>query len=325
MSEMVAELSVIIVSYNQFAGTTRPCLQSLAAVQDLSLEIIVVDNGSDREAVEQLKQAAERDARIKLLLNPENRGYAAGNNDGVGLATAEYILLLNSDTLVPANALTPLVKYLQSADRPCLAGPVTNAAGNEQQIYIRQGSDESSVLAQGEEWCRYARGSVLQTDQLTFFCVAMAKETYQALGGLDELFGLGFYEDADFCCRAIKQGIALRIVEECFVYHQGSASFSRAGFSVKGLLAANRKQFRARHGKSDGLHVRWKNFRALQGYLTQMEESGIARPYLFANRLTRARLLYPNNPLKKIVYMYQLHKLEKAGRDLMSAAGTEKI
>jgi len=47
MSVMVAELSIVIVSYNHFARTTAPCLQSLVAVHDLLLEIIVVDNGSD--------------------------------------------------------------------------------------------------------------------------------------------------------------------------------------------------------------------------------------------------------------------------------------
>lgn len=319
ISVMVAELSIIIVSYNQFARTTGPCLQSLAAVHNLLLEIIVVDNGSDIETVEQLKLAAGSDERIRLFLHADNRGYAAGNNDGIRRATAKYILLLNSDTLVPKNAATLLVKHLQTAESPCLVGPVTNAAGNEQRIYIRDGSDEISILGQGTDWCNHAQRSIFETDQLSFFCVAMERATYQALDGLDQSFGLGFYEDADFCCRAEQQGIVLQVLEDCFVYHQGSASFSRAGFSVKKLLSANRKQFRARHGRSDGDHVRWKNLRVLQGYLAQMRETGISRKYLYENRLARAHQLIPNNPLKKMIYAYQLHRLEKAGREIMSA------
>jgi len=214
---MVAELSIIIVSYNQFALTTGPCLQSLAAVQSVLLEIIIVDNGSDKETVEQLKLAAGRDERIRLLLNADNRGFAAGNNDGIRCATSTYILLLNSDTLVPENAAILLVKHLQSAESPCLVGPVTNAAGNEQQIYIRDGSDKTSILGQGTEWCNHAQRSIFETDQLSFFCVAMERATYQALEGLDQSFGLGFYEDADFCCRAAQQGIILQVLEDCFV------------------------------------------------------------------------------------------------------------
>jgi len=288
-------------------------------VQDPSLEIIVVDNGSDRGTVEGLKRAAARDGRIRLLLHPENRGFAAGNNDGVELATAEYILLLNSDTLVPDTGPALLLRHLQAAERACLVGPVTNAAGNEQQLFIREGSDPAAVLRQGTEWCRHAAGSVLPTDQLSFFCVAMARDTYQRLDGLDPAFGLGFYEDADFCCRAAQQGIALQVLEECFVYHQGSASFARQPESVKKLLAANRKLFRDKHGRGRQTHVRWKNFRVVEDYLAEMEKTGISRWYLVENRLARARQLTPNNPLKKIVYGYRLARLEKAGRHIMAA------
>ena len=321
---MVAELSIIIVSYNQFSTTTGPCLQSLAAVQDIDLEIIVVDNGSDQRTSFALEQAAVVDERIRLLLHQDNRGFAAGNNDGVQLASAGYVLLLNSDTLVPENVPAAMVRRLRESSVPCLVGPVTNAAGNEQQIYITEGSDKSSVLAQGYSWSRHAARSVFQTDQLSFFCVAMARKTYIDLGGLDISFGLGFYEDTDFCCRAAQQGIVLQVLEECFVYHQGSASFSRAGFSVKKLLSANRKQFRARHGRGDGDHVRWKNFRVLQGYLVQMQQTGISRKYLYENRLARAYQLIPNNPLKKMVYAYQLHRLEKEGRKIMSVLPAER-
>ena len=214
MSDMVAELSIIIVSYNHFARTTGPCLKSFAAVHSLDLEIIIVDNGSDKETVEQLKFAAGRDQRVRLILHADNRGFAAGNNDGVKSATAKYILLLNSDTFIPKNAVTLLIKHLQTAESPCLVGPVTNAAGNEQQIYIRDGSDETSIFAQGTEWCTHAQRSIFETDQLSFFCVAMERATYQALEGLDQSFGLGFYEDTDFCCRAAQQGIVLQVLEE---------------------------------------------------------------------------------------------------------------
>jgi GT2 family glycosyltransferase len=307
---MTADLSVIIVSYNQFATTTGPCLQSLAR-QDLSLEIIVVDNGSDQESVDQLRQAAAGDGRIKLLLHSENKGYAAANNDGVQMATSDHILLLNSDTLISANGLSLLVSHLQGTDSPCLVGPVTNAAGNEQQIHIRRGSDEAAVLAQGARWSSHAAGSVFMTDQLSFFCVAMARKTYLDLAGLDPCFGLGFYEDADFCCRAAGQGISLQVVEECFVFHQGSAGFSRVPDTVKQLLAVNRKLFRSRHGRGEGVHVRWKNILVLQGYLDQYRKNGLFREYLFDNRLQRARCLTPNNPLKKIRYAWYLSRLEK--------------
>jgi len=315
---MDAELSIIIVSYNQFSTTTGPCLQSLTAVQDIDLEIIVVDNGSDQWTSFALEQAAVVDERIKLLLHRDNRGFAAGNNDGVQLASASYVLLLNSDTLVPENVPAAMVRRLRESSVPCLVGPVTNAAGNEQQIYITEGSDKSSVLSQGYSWSRHAAGSVFQTDQLPFFCVAMARKTYIDLGGLDISFGLGFYEDTDFCCRAAQHGVILQVDEECFIFHQGSASFSQVPDAVKKLLRVNRKRFRARHGRGDGMHVRWKNYRVLENYLAHMEDSDIPLSHLFENRMARARQLTPNNPLKKIFYRYRLHKLEKKNTRLQA-------
>ena len=311
-----ADLSIIIVSYNQFDRTTGPCLESLAIVSDIDLQIIVVDNGSGPETVQQLEMEARRDGRITLLLHGENRGFAVGNNDGVELATADYILLLNSDTVVPPEVPGRMLRTLQQDDAPCLVGPVTNAAGNEQQIFIRDGSGLASVLAQGREWSVHARGSVIKTDQLAFFCVAMARETCRALVGLDPVFGLGFYEDADFCCRASAEGIRLLIQEECFVYHRGSASFSQRPDAVKQLLATNRALFRARHGRrGEGWHVRWKNAAVVKQYLDRGIKSTDSVRYLIENRLAQACRLRPNNPIKKVIYARCLHRLAKsAGR-----------
>lgn len=309
---MTADLSIVIVSYNQFATTTGPCLASLKAVQDIALQIILVDNGSEPETVEQLELAARKDNRISLLLHSENRGYAAGNNDGVALAEANYILLLNSDTLVPGDVPGRLVRKLKAEQSPCLIGPVTNAAGNEQQIYISEGSDQDSVLVQGKQWAKHARGSMIPTDQLSFFCIAMAKKTYLALNGLDEDFGLGFYEDTDFCCRAAAKDVRLLIQEECFVFHQGSASFAKIPDSVRELLAKNRKLFRSRHGRGEGEHVRLKNLRVLERYCDRAGPADSSLNYLVKNRLARARQLVPRNPVKKILYVARLRRLEKS-------------
>lgn len=321
---MSVDLSVIIISYNQFSRTTGPCLQSLAPIHDPVLEIIVVDNGSEKDTVDKLQDAARKDRRVRLLLHPENRGFAAANNHGVELSTAKYILLLNSDTLVPENVPVRFFEHLRAAAGHCLIGPVTNAAGNEQQIYITEGNDTTSILDQGADWCHHAHGSMFATDQLSFFCVAMDKAVYQQLNGLDESFGLGFYEDADFCCRAIQKRMKLQVLEDCFVYHQGSASFSRAGFSVKKLLVTNRRQFRRRHGKGGDRHVRWKNLSILQSYLQQMAE-GKNRSYLFENRLQRGRRLTPKNIFKKIGYLYRLNKVAAMGRVHNPAESTNGV
>jgi len=307
---MALELSIVILSFNQYDLTTGPCLASLSEVDTVDMEIIVVDNGSEDDTLHQLAQAASRDPRVKLVLNSENRGYAGGNNDGVAQAQAEFIVLLNSDTRVLPTSMPLLVRQLKKTTGPAMIGPVTNAAGNEQQIFFESDNVES-VLEQGALWCRHAQGSMINTDQLSFFCVAMPRTTYTDLGGLDEGYSLGFYEDTDFCCRAVRSGVKLQIMEEAFVYHAGSASFSTMPETVKKLLKENRKKFRERNGKVVEKHVRYKNLDVLQSYLGELQARGNnpALAYRFKNRLNRARELTPNSPVKKMLYSFRLKKI----------------
>jgi len=316
--DMVPELSVIILSYNGFAETTGPCLESLARVRDLNIELIVVDNNSDESTGSALVESAERDERIRLILNKRNRGYAGGNNDGVAAATSDLIVLLNSDTRVLENSLSLLAARLRTSSTPLLLGPVTNAAGTEQQIFCH-GNTAEEILPQGAGWSKKSRDSFFATDQLTFFCVAMEHATYLNLGGLDESFGIGFYEDADFCHRAALQGVSLQVMEEAFVYHQGSASFGREPEKVRQLLKENRRKFEKRHGKIRSAHVREKNLRVLRGYCEHAAaEQGFSSSlaFRFANRIKRARELTPNNVLKKILYWSQLKQIKQAASRL---------
>ncbi len=311
---MISDLSVVILSYNNFAETTGPCLESLARVRDLNLELLVVDNGSDELTRCGLAEAARRDERIRLVLNERNRGYAGGNNDGVAVAGSDLIVLLNSDTRVLENSLSLLAAKLQTSSIPLVLGPVTNAAGTEQQIFCN-GNTIEEILSQGTTWSKNGCGSFFGTDQLTFFCVAMCRKTYLDLGGLDESFGIGFYEDADFCRRATGQGVPLLVMEEAFVYHQGSASFAGEPEKVRRLLKENRRRFEKKHGKNKDTHVREKNLRVLKGYL---KEAAVGHDFLsssayrFANRIRRAHELTPNNYLKKIVYWSQVRRVKQA-------------
>jgi len=311
---MGPELSVIILSYNNFIETTGPCLKSLGRVRDPELEIIVVDNNSDVPTRRALVEAAKRDGRIKLILNKQNRGYAGGNNDGIAAAASDLVVLLNSDTRVLKNSLSLLAATLHAAPAPLVLGPVTNAAGTEQQIFCK-GNTVEDILLQGASWSDNGQDSFFLTDQLTFFCVAMHRKTYLDLDGLDESFGVGFYEDADFCRRASRQGISLQVMEEAFIYHQGSASFGRDSEKVRQILKKNRRKYKKKHGRHKEIHVRGKNLRILQGYCDEAADAqgfSSSLAFRFANRLRRAQELMPNNYLKKILYWSQLKQVKQA-------------
>lgn len=102
------KLSIIIVNYNT-KDLLIQCLESVAqATKDLDVEIIVVDNGSTDNSVEESKRF-----QVKLIENKKNLGYAAGNNVGIKQAQGKYILLLNSDTLVEKETIPKMLKFME--------------------------------------------------------------------------------------------------------------------------------------------------------------------------------------------------------------------
>ena len=99
---------VILVNYNGCKDTLE-CINSLLKVKYSKMKIIVVDNASSDESVSELKKY---DEKITLMISPANGGFSKGNNIGIKYALkegADYILLLNNDTIVDENFLNPLL------------------------------------------------------------------------------------------------------------------------------------------------------------------------------------------------------------------------
>ena len=301
--------TVIIISFNYFEETTGPCLKSLARCPE-KMEIIVVDNNSDEQTKQLLQQAALADSRIKLILLDKNRGYAAGNNVGAQAATTPLLLLLNSDTQVPPGAISRLCALLDENPSWDMLGPVTNSAGNDQHIYC-QGDSPEAILKDGDNWCANAAPISFETDRLIFFCVMIRRELYTALDGLDEAFGLGYFEDTDFVYRARKEGKKLVITEEVFVYHRGRGSFSKVSGAVRALMKKNKKLFKRKHGHGDiSDHWREKNVQALNRYQAYLHQDISIEKllYAFSNRQALAETLLPNSPIKRFFYKRMLKR-----------------
>lgn len=104
-------LSIIIINYNTFR-LSGDCIRSVINhTKGVDYEIILVDNASSEcDPGEFLKEFP----RIKLVRNPENNGFAKGNNLGISHATGEYILLLNSDTIIQEDSLATCIQHMKS-------------------------------------------------------------------------------------------------------------------------------------------------------------------------------------------------------------------
>ena len=218
------KVSVIVLTYNNLEFT-KACLHSLevnTAYPDW--ELVLVDNGSSDGSREFLADYASENLRAKLIQNDENLGFAAGNNRGLEAAEGEFLVILNNDTYVTPGWLVDLVRHLRRDAGLGLVGAVTNNIGNEAKIdvhYADMADMEKAALAYTS---RHPR-ETLEVNVVAFFCAAMPRAVFETVGGLDETFGLGFFEDDDYCMRLRKAGYSIAIAEDVFVHHHLSASF----------------------------------------------------------------------------------------------------
>jgi GT2 family glycosyltransferase len=207
------QVSIIVLTFNALSFIK----QCLASVKKYSkdYELIVVDNGSDRPTVEWLK----KQKGINLILNGINRGFAAGNNQGIKKSSGNYAVLLNSDAVVTKNWIARLIRPIKNDKMIGIVGPFSNHIHGKQKVSVSYSSLEGMHNFAG----KFSRAGKTAR-HISGFCMLIKKEVISKIGLFDENFKIGNYEDVDYCLRAVKRGFKLRIAD-CFVHHFGSRSF----------------------------------------------------------------------------------------------------
>lgn len=242
-------VSVVVVTYNNLEFT-KACLYSLEIHSDYpNTEIIVVDNASSDGSREFLQNWVNNSAHYKLILNGDNKGFAAANNQGLVIATGDYLVLLNNDTYVTPGWIRTMVNHLRRDPTIGILGPVTNNIGNEAKIDISYIS-MAEMLAKSAVYTHRHIGQTFPLRTAAFFSVMMSRATYECVGTLDEAFGRGFFEDDDYCRRVEEIGLRVVCAEDVFVHHHLSASFDKMKLQDRQILfEQNKATYEAKWGK----------------------------------------------------------------------------
>lgn len=241
--------SIIIVTYNNLE-LTKDCISSIKNSLIFSIyEIIIVDNNSSDGTKEYLKELSLNHDNVKIILNSDNRGFSAANNQGIIKSTGKYVILLNNDTYITKYCFDILSGYLKNNPKIGIIGPVTNNIGNEAKINIKY-DDFISMEIESLKYTRANLGNLQKIRTLAFYCVMIPRGVLNEIGYLDESFGLGFFEDDDYCRRVEAAGYEIALAHDVFVHHHLSASFSKINSKHREeLFNKNKKIYEDKWGK----------------------------------------------------------------------------
>lgn len=228
-----AAVDIVICVHNALEDVKR-CLESVIRYSRMPYSLILIDDGSNQETSQYLTEFAKSQAAT-LLRNGEARGYTFAANQGLRESRADYVALLNSDTVVTANWLDRVIACGESDPLIGLIGPLSNAASWQSVPELFADGDwKTNELPEGWTVGDMGRAvvecSARQFPRLGFlngFCLVIKRAVIDEIGCFDEdAFGKGYGEENDYCLRAGKHGWQLVVAEDTYVHHLQSRSYS---------------------------------------------------------------------------------------------------
>jgi len=217
------EVAIIILNWNSGLHT-RDCLASLAQLDYGAYWPLVVDNGSTDDSLQRVREAFPE---VPILENGRNLGFTGGNNIGLRWALergADYMLLLNDDTEVAPDFLRQLVEAAEADPAVGMAGPTIRyfhepeviwSAGGE--IDCRRGQTRMLGLSERDTG---QFGLVPRDVDFVTGCALLARRrVLEEVGLLDERF-FAYYEEAEWCVRAVRKGYRVIHVPTAIVWHK---------------------------------------------------------------------------------------------------------
>jgi GT2 family glycosyltransferase len=246
----VTALSIIIVSFNAKTDLER-CLASLRDAPPVAThEIIVVDNASTDGSVD----AARRWPDIQVVESGGNLGFARANNFGIRRSQGSTLLLLNSDTVVPAGAVDRLLAELDREPDVAVVGPRLVDAGGHAELSFGRMIGPWNELRQK----RLMRSGAVETltrqrqhpDWVSGACLMVRRADAEAVGGLDERFFM-YTEDVDFCAAIRARGRRILFAPDVEVVHLRGRSAASAPAATQDHYRRSQLAFYEKH------HPRW--------------------------------------------------------------------
>jgi GT2 family glycosyltransferase len=240
------EVSIVILNWNK-SITTAQCVNHIHSftTNNISFEIVVVDNGSNFNEFIKLQEYCGKKADIIRLTS--NKFFGEANNIGVEASKGKYTVLLNNDAFVSDNWLSPLLNEIKSNDDIGLVGPKFLFPDGK----LQEAGGIMSACGQGIQIGKFldSNAPAFQIKREVDYCSAAAvicrKADFLKLLGFDLIYEPAYYEDGDFCMKIKRNGKRIIYNPESTVYHveNHTSKDENIGFSFNSLVSVNKSKF----------------------------------------------------------------------------------
>ena len=197
-----AQCDIIIPVYNK-PELTKNCLESIRAKTTTPYRLILVDNGSSGDIKGFLEDFKRSDDNVILVRNEENLGWVKAVNQGIKLSSAPYVCVMNNDTVVHTKG------WLSQLIAVAAIEPDIGLVNPRFEVKIKQRSDKPYIEV---DFCRG-------------YCILIKRAVLEKIGGLDEGYGLGYYDDDDFSVRALRARFKCVRANDVYVEHMRDSTF----------------------------------------------------------------------------------------------------
>lgn len=240
-------VTIITINFNQ-TGLTCELLASLRKLTYPAVEVIVIDNCSDEDPTPVITGSYPE---VKLIVSPENLGFAGGNNLGIKASKGDYLLFLNNDTEVNPDFLQPLVALFESNPRAGAASSKILYFNSGETIQYA-GSSRIDPFTGRSKRIGYMEkdhgqySSVCETDLAHGAAMMVPRRVIEHVGMMPEFFFL-YYEEVDWCESIKKAGYKIYVVPESKVYHKESMSIGKGSTLKTYYMTRNRLLYMRRN------------------------------------------------------------------------------
>jgi len=217
------DTSIIVLNYNS-CDDTLDCLRSLQHLTYLAAHIILVDNGSTDQTVEAVRQCFPQ---VTVIETGQNLGFTGGNNIGIRYALdsgAEYIMLLNNDTIVAPDLLDVLIDAMQQNPTLGVVGPTIFYYDQPEIVWSAGGSIDwkrgvTRMMGIGEEDKGQFGHAPREVDFVTGCALLARRDVWETVGLLKDEFFM-YWEETEWCVRAARGGFKIAHVPAAMMWHK---------------------------------------------------------------------------------------------------------